>query len=117
VGNDADTNGGGIRNEGTLTLSDSSSIRGNETEYGGGIYNYGTLTLRSSSSISDNDARLGGGVYNRGTLTLKDSSALHHNTASAAGGGIFDSDGTWDGVICGPGGNVHDNSPDDCVLS
>ena len=63
-----EVDGGGVFNEGTLTLSNSYVTRNEITEaegYGGGIENFG------------------------GTLTLN-SSIVSHNTATAAGGGIFD---------------------------
>jgi hypothetical protein len=66
--------GGGIRNDGTLTITDS-TISGNTATYeGGGIYNLGKLTLKDST-VSDNKAGVdGGGIFNNGgTVTLKDS--------------------------------------------
>jgi hypothetical protein len=71
--------GGGIDNEGTMTISQS-AVSGNfavndRIELGGGIFNNGTLTI-SQSTVSGNSARSGGGgIYNLGTLFV-----LHHST-------------------------------------
>jgi hypothetical protein len=95
--------GGGIFNDGTLTLTDcliSNNTVGNQL--GGGIFNAGTLTL-TTSTVSGNAAVVsgeigeGGGIYNYlGTVTLINS-AVSGNTAgtqSGDGGGIFNSLGT-----------------------
>ncbi len=87
-------NGGGIYNEGTLTLTNS-TVSGNRALDGGGIDNAGTLTL-INSSISGNSALAddphgtgyGGGIDNAGTLTLTNSS-VSSNSASTSGGGIY----------------------------
>jgi hypothetical protein len=46
----------------------------------------------------------GGGVGNSSTLILYGSSSIVGNAAGSTGGGV------WTTI----GGNVHDNSPDDC---
>jgi hypothetical protein len=88
--------GGGIRNQGTLTLTDS-TVSGNSAYDGGGIYNSGTLIL-SNSTISGNSASSrGGGIYNSGTLSLTNSTVSGNsvsgndggNPARFQGGGIF----------------------------
>ncbi|MFW6146631.1 MAG: beta strand repeat-containing protein [Planctomycetota bacterium] len=89
---------GGLRNLGTATLA-GLVIRGNTARVGGGIYNEGTLTV-SDSRISENHAARvegGGGIYNTGTLTVIDS-ILRGNTAIWAGGGIYN---TGDLVVRG----------------
>jgi hypothetical protein len=86
--------GGGINNNGTLTLTDS-AVSGNTAygsyAYGGGIGSYGPLTL-INSTVSGNTAGVGGGIWNKGTLTLTDST-VSGNTAtgtySQGGGGIW----------------------------
>ena len=133
----------GVRSGGTVTLNGSSSIRDNHLPYfycggsglycwpfnkGGGVYlsGGGSLTLNDSSTISGNSVSdAGGGVYLatfdgsgqvRASLTLNDSSTISGN-AAARGGGVWFSPhtATLTGVTCGPGGNVHANTPDDCV--
>jgi predicted outer membrane repeat protein len=86
--------GGGINNQGTLALTDS-TVSGNTAygsyAYGGGIGSYGTLTL-INSTVSGNTAGHGGGIWSKGTLTLTDST-VSGNTAtgtySQGGGGIW----------------------------
>ena len=87
--------GGGIHNEGTLTVTDS-TITHNTADLvggggGGGILNRSTLTV-TDSTISYNTANSGsdggGGIYNNGgTLTVTDST-ISNNTAPDGGGGI-----------------------------
>ena len=85
--------GGGIANNGTLTVTNS-VFSGNSAEdytyvfgIGGGISNDGTLTVLNST-FSGNFANYhGGGIANDGTLTLTNST-FSGNTADL-GGGIF----------------------------
>jgi uncharacterized repeat protein (TIGR01451 family) len=68
--------GGGIQNNGTLTIVDS-TIHDNRTRDGnttsGGIHNLGTLTL-TRVTMSENSAGLrGGAIYNNGVLTITES--------------------------------------------
>jgi CSLREA domain-containing protein len=45
--------------------------------YGGGIYNEGTLTITGSTFSGNRSADMyGGGIYNDGTLTITDSTSL-----------------------------------------
>lgn len=101
----------GMLNLGRLTLKDV-VVRGNEArESGGAVVNKGRLTLSGGTSIRGNRARVvAGGVLNRGRLTMFGTSAISGNVAGRAGG-VFDS-GDLVGVVCG--GNVRNNSPDDC---
>ena len=90
--------GGGISNQGTLTLN-ASTVRDSSTVNlrGGGIYNSGTMTV-TDSTVSGNLATwsfgnaYGGGVYNESTGTLSMSnSTVSDNTVVATygeGGGI-----------------------------
>jgi len=64
-------NGGGIINDGDLTIADC-SIRENVAFLGGGISNIGTLTL-TRSTVSGNSASRGGGIFNEGMATLTNS--------------------------------------------
>jgi hypothetical protein len=105
------SNGGGIDNQGTLTIN-RSTITGNHATgggignlAGGGIYNRGELTI-TGSTISGNTASSGfntgqkvqgGGIYTAGTLTLSNSTVSGNSTTasgdvdcgSAYGGGIY----------------------------
>jgi hypothetical protein len=79
--------GGGIASSGMLTLTDS-SVSGNSTDaQGGGIDNTyeGTLTL-TRSTVSGNSCAYGCGVVNDGTLTLTHSTVS--GNSGEYGGGI-----------------------------
>jgi len=96
--------GGGIFNNGTLTitnstLSNNSASGSHSHNLGGGIYNIGTLTI-TNSTLSNNSAsgstshNLGGGIYNIGTLTITNSTLSNNSVSSSGsgnnlGGGIF----------------------------
>jgi hypothetical protein len=77
--------GGGIYNEGIVTISDS-NIFENFAISGGGIYNEGKATI-SDSNIFENFAISGGGIYNEGKATISDSNIFENFAIS--GGGIY----------------------------
>jgi predicted outer membrane repeat protein len=87
--------GGGIYNQGILTLKDSTvSSNVSVGSSGGGIYSSGTLTLANSTLSGNTSGTEGGGIYNvGGTLTLT-SSTLSGNTSGWEGGGIYNVGGT-----------------------
>lgn len=82
-------NGGGISNQGNLTLEDC-VISGNSAGqfgFGGGIDSFnGTLTV-IGCSIQNNSADSGGGISSDGTLVMIDSRVVD-NTSTAIDGGI-----------------------------
>jgi hypothetical protein len=88
IGVQLETSGGGILNEGTLTMTHC-TVSDNSADYGGGINNDGTLTL-TDCTVSGNSADLGGGIYNssEGTLTLTDCTVSGNSADEGAGGGI-----------------------------
>lgn len=117
-------NGGGINNQGMLTLIDSNVVA-NNAGIGGGIYNGGTLSVFNSSlmqniatggggalsnvgtatltgcTISENQAPVGAGVdESYGSLTVTDST-FSANIASSKGGGIYISSGGAQASIFG----------------
>jgi hypothetical protein len=80
--------GGGIRNEGTLTLTDSTVTR-NTAGHGGGIYNVRTLRL-TRSTVSDNQATAaGGGIDNDGAGRLTLIGSTVSGNGAPHGGGIL----------------------------
>ncbi|WPD24186.1 MAG: choice-of-anchor Q domain-containing protein [Candidatus Electrothrix scaldis] len=82
--------GGGLSNycDGVVTLSNT-TISGNTAEYGGGVLNYcGSLTM-SHCTVSMNSATWGGGIYSDGALTLT-SLIISGNTADSQGGEVYD---------------------------
>ena len=88
--------GGGIRNEGILTL-ENVVIRENSASAGGGILNDNTLTL-INTLIEDNQARgggnhyyecsTGGGIKDQEGLITMINSTVRDNTAEGKGGGM-----------------------------
>lgn len=92
--------GGGVFNEGTLTINDSFITGNSVTPAGssadGGIFNDGTLTI-TNSTISNNSAGDGGGIGNYGALTITNSTfsgnqAVSTDTSAAYGGAIYNND-------------------------
>jgi hypothetical protein len=92
--------GGGIHNEGTLTLTNStvadSVVRGHDWVLGGNVYNTGVLTL-TDSTIRGGRVRgmgfdaYGGGIYSEGTLTITNSTIADNEARGGdfvLGGGI-----------------------------
>ena len=65
--------GGGIYNDGTLTVQNSTFSANSTTSdfgHGGGIYNDGTLTVQNSTFSSNSASYDGGGIFNDETLNL-----------------------------------------------
>jgi hypothetical protein len=106
-GRETEEHGGGIRNEGTLTLTNSTvsgSSAGDDSgcrtddpallcSEGGGVWSEGTLTL-IDSTISGNSAHFGGGVANRqGSLTVINSAVLMNSAEGCRVGAVLCSGG------------------------
>ena len=68
LGAPAETQGGGIRNFGSLTLTDM-DLQSNSASFGGGIADFGTLVLNRGTVVSANTAGVGGGLAEFGKLT------------------------------------------------
>lgn len=90
--------GGGIANDGDLTVSQSSIVRntlpvnaiGGVTSSGGGILNSVGGTLRVERSlIAENEAARGGGIRNAGGTLIVVNSTISGNKAVARGGGVM----------------------------
>ena len=96
--NSAGINGGGLLNFGTLTLTNTTVSGNTAGTDGGGIYNSGggTLTI-TASTVSGNSAngigRNGGGIFNASAATLTNVT-VSGNSANSGGGGVFNSGGT-----------------------
>lgn len=93
---DAILYGGGIYNEGTLTLN-KSTVSNNTAYHGGGIYIINGETTLIASAVNANTAINGGGIYNySGTLTIKKGTIIGGagagNSAGFSGGGIMNYD-------------------------
>ena len=100
-------NGGGIYNQGTLTITDC-TVSGNMAGFdGGGIYNdeYSTLNM-TNCTISGNYALYsGGGIYNEGGEVTMTNCTISGNTA-ACGGGIHNEGGEVTMTNCTISGNT-----------
>jgi Domain of unknown function (DUF4347)/Bacterial Ig domain len=91
--NTSGDDGGGIRNDGTLTILNS-TISGNTATSasslasgGGGLLNVGTATI-TNSTFSGNTALNGGAIRNDGTLTLLNDT-ITQNIATGNAGGVI----------------------------
>jgi predicted outer membrane repeat protein len=81
------TDGGGIDNAGSLTLTDS-TVDNNSGGSGGGIYNTGSLTLKDVTVSGNSGSVDGGGIYSNGGMTLQGATVTGNSTVYS-GGGIF----------------------------
>lgn len=81
--------GGGLGNRGNATI-DGSTVSSNTAENGAGIYNTGSLKLSNSTIDSNTSTCCGGGLSNEhsGTATL-DNVTLSDNSTGGSGGGIY----------------------------
>ena len=107
--------GGGIFNLGSLTLTECSVSGSSADSDGGGIFNLGTLTLTECSVTVNGAGNNGGGIRNVGTLTLTDSSVTD-NGAGGDGGGIYNQDTlTLNGTNTIADNEAPPGTPNDCV--
>lgn len=79
--------GGGIYNEGNLTLY-YVNITNNSADMGGAIYNDGGTVSISGGTISNNSATYGGGLYTKDG-NCSTSATFDNNTATKRGGSIY----------------------------
>lgn len=89
-GKSTNDQGGGIYNQGTLTLNNCRIFFNRADQYGGGIANLGTLTV-NNCTISYNQSGNGGGGISNGTLATLSISGqeISSNTAAGDGGGLY----------------------------
>jgi hypothetical protein len=80
------SNGGGIYNQGDLTLT-GCTISGNSAQEGGGIDNIGTATL-NGCKISGNTASSGSGIADDGSLTLESTVSVSGGVFASGSGSI-----------------------------
>jgi Right handed beta helix region/Chlamydia polymorphic membrane protein (Chlamydia_PMP) repeat len=86
-----DDDGGGIYNNGSLTLSDC-TFSNNIGDWGGGLHNDNQLTV-TNCTFSGNKSPSGGGFHNDGTATIGRSTFSGNSAKSGKGGGIMNEDG------------------------
>ena len=98
-GNAGNDWGGGILNDGVLTLTNSAVINNDSGQGGGGILNgdgeLHLLTIDNSTIRGNTTDMSGGGIYNHfgATMNITDST-ISGNDATVAGGGIVNDGGT-----------------------
>jgi CSLREA domain-containing protein len=89
-GNTSNNQGGGIFSTGTLEVSNSTFSGNSSQSKGGAIGNRSTGTATvSNSTFSDNSALSGGAIANDLNLLAVTNSTFSGNSAAAGGGGIF----------------------------
>ena len=105
--------GGGVVNDGTLTMNDFSAIHHNHLGDDAGVSNWGTMTMNDSSAIRDNTAEWGGGgisnhrgVVGAGAVTMNDTSSIHGNRG-VVGGGV--SNEGFGSLTMNDSSSIHDN--------
>ena len=76
--------GGGISNDGVLSLTDV-ELTQNAAIHGGAIYNNGTLTMTDSVADGNQSAVDGGGISNDGRLVLENTTISGNESKSGAG--------------------------------
>jgi CSLREA domain-containing protein len=102
AGNSAQQNGGGIWNNGVLTLTSATVANNIAGQDGGGVVNAnnGNATV-AFARVNNNQAQgnHGGGVYNTGALRLH-GTQVANNSAAQQGGGFFnDASGPGSGLV------------------
>ena len=89
IANGNSASGGGIFNQATLTVTNSTFSGNSAGVYGGGIYNVnGTVTVVNSTFFNNSAGAYGGGILiNSGTVKVNNST-FSGNSAGTLGGGI-----------------------------
>ena len=92
-GNKATGDGGGVYiwdSTCSLTASNGTVFRENSASNGGGILNNGVLTLKKGTSLVENSAGLyGGGLCSSGTVEVESGAKLYNNHAAQAGDDVY----------------------------
>jgi hypothetical protein len=81
------SDGGGIWNNGRLTVSNS-TISGNHAVRGGGIFDEQSLIVLNSTISQNTSDHAGGGILSEGDLNVRNST-IGANSAGGFGGGIY----------------------------
>ena len=107
----AGASGGGIWNAGELTVRNTSFTTCSANNNGGGVCNDGgTVTMSGTAKITGNNASDGGGVaVNSGSFTLEDGT-ISGNSASQDGGGVYvNGDESTSGMFTMKNGTISGN--------
>ena len=81
------TRGGGVYNEGTLTLESGYITQCKASIEGGAIFNTGTLIIKGGK-VNYNESPSAGGIYNTGTVTMSGGDIANNKSVSYGGGAI-----------------------------
>jgi len=128
TGNVSVYGGGGIVNDGNLTV-ENSVLSGNTSGQGGGLYNPGTVTIINTTvgGSGDGEGNIGtdggGGLFNVGTMTVTDSFVIG-NDGTTYGGGLFNwiggmltiSNSTVSGNSANEGGGLHNKEGSTAII-
>lgn len=93
-GRDVTISGGGLNRVlylqmwAELTLTRLKIVNG-YASLGGGIYNQGEVTLDACTISGNRALNSGGGIYNEGTLTINNTGFYNNTTDTANGGGLY----------------------------
>ncbi len=101
------TDGGGINNVGTTTVTESTIDNNSASNNGAGIFNAGTMTVTDSTIDNNSASSNGGGIFNAGAMIVTDS-AIDNNVVGTWGGGIFSA-----GAMTIVNSTIADNNSDD----
>ncbi|MBI1761578.1 MAG: putative Ig domain-containing protein [Acidobacteria bacterium] len=96
--NAATSSGGGFANDNNATLTvTNSTISGNTAVFGaGGIYHFSGTLILTNSTVSGNTASTsGGGIYNAFGMVTATNSTISGNSSATSGGGIYNDSGTY----------------------
>jgi predicted outer membrane repeat protein len=108
VRNNSATEGGGIENLGTLTVSASTIVGNTATNKGGGIRTQGSATIVNSTFVG-NTASQGGALSSPGTTTVTHATVTGNQSTSSSSAGIDRNGGTLRVYYSVIGGNVRTN--------
>jgi len=97
IQNGDDVDGGGINNNGNLTLDSMLVTLNTSTNYGGGLYIApGASASLTNADLAGNTGNVGGGgAANFGSLTVVDSTFAGNTLTSGAGGGVYAAPGSF----------------------
>jgi hypothetical protein len=107
--------GTGIVNDEVLTMN-GGVVSGNVANLdtpGGGFANYGDATLNGVTFTHNSTDEVGGAIYNDGHLKIIGITPIHDNSATETGGGIFECNG--ESLSIGSGVSDTANTPNDEV--
>ena len=89
------TDGGGVSNLGTLTLTDDELDGNSATSSAGGVYNNGTMTVTDCTFTDNTAGSVGGGMHGEGGSLTVTGCTFASNIANQRGGAIDVNDGTF----------------------